>query len=663
VSRSEPMIPTEAGAPRRVALRLFGEPSLMVDGRIQTLPMRAYWLVCLLAAEPGGQLRRGGLAQTFWPELGPEQAGANMRQFLARLRKQQEDLGVTLLAIDNDTIALEAELAEIDLLRFEREAGRPHGSADDLLGWSELYRGPLLHGVGGLDEAFEHWLAVARAQKRERLVGLLQAALRDAQQGGDADLVARIADRIFAIDPAQEEACLLLMQAELADGDRISALRLYQRCKAALEADLGARPSAALERLARPLLDGGGERLAAAPERRDEPVMEEGAGRAGRFPRLAILPPLMLQNEEHGLRLAAGLIEDVTVRLSRYRSFTILAPHTGLQLSARGETSATVDVDYLLTTMARRTTAGLSLSLRLATAKSGEVLWASEMEWRDDLLPTTFATLMNRITNSLIDAVERREFSEPVVAPNASAYRLYLEGQRSMSSIDLQAIRRARRWFRESLKQTERYAAPIVGIARSMTMEWLLRGLQDRTMLVEAGDQARQALAIDPFDWRALRERGLAALYLRRHEESLSFFEQAVLLGPNDADLHADHADALAFSGEPQAGLDAIVRAMELNPVTPGYYSWILGSILYQTHRYDEALEALKPVQDEVATARIMAACSARAGRMDQARRYAEVVRENYPGFRTEHIRQMTPNRRPDDMDHLIDGVRLAGLD
>src|SRR5207248_6696538 len=131
---------------------------------------------------------------------------------------------------------------------------------------------------------------------------------------------------------------------------------------------------------------------------------------------------------------------------------------------------------------------------------------------------------------------------------------------------------------------------------------------------------ADRAVGLDPFDGRGLRERGFTCLYLRRHDESLHSFQQASALNPNDADLFADYADALAHSGKPKEGLEKCVRAIALNPLCPEYYYWILGSIYFQIEDYESALKALEPIKHRPETARLMAASSALLGNDADAR-------------------------------------------
>jgi tetratricopeptide (TPR) repeat protein len=194
-------------------------------------------------------------------------------------------------------------------------------------------------------------------------------------------------------------------------------------------------------------------------------------------------------------------------------------------------------------------------------------------------------------------------------------------------------------------------------------MERLVRGLPDDAMLKQALALAERATELDPYDARGLRERGFCCLYLKRHDESLNNFRKAAELNPNDADLLADYADALAHSGKPEMARDMCVRALTLNPMGPDYYNWILGSIHYQIGDYETAIAVLEPVKDNPGTARLLAACSAMAGRRSDAHHYAAIVRDTYPDFRLQHLFDLVPDKDLSDTQHLIEGLQRARLE
>jgi DNA-binding SARP family transcriptional activator len=60
---------------------------------------------------------------------------------------------------------------------------------------------------------------------------------------GHHRLAIDLAERAIALDPLRETGYRLLMEAELARGDALAALRAFDRCEQTVMADFGASPS------------------------------------------------------------------------------------------------------------------------------------------------------------------------------------------------------------------------------------------------------------------------------------------------------------------------------------------------------------------------------------------------------------------------------------
>jgi adenylate cyclase len=100
-----------------------------------------------------------------------------------------------------------------------------------------------------------------------------------------------------------------------------------------------------------------------------------------------------------------------------------------------------------------------------------------------------------------------------------------------------------------------------------------------------------------------------------------------------------------------------------INP-TPPNYCWIRqGLALYQLHRYEEAARAF-----ERATARrpyvyrYLAACYAQMGRLAEARDLASGSLRLQPAFTLHVWAEVEPLEVQAHLDHLLDGLRKAGL-
>lgn len=639
-------------------LRLFGPPSLEVDGVLLNLPEKAYFLLAVLVASPASTIDRNTARVLLWPSLSPEKRANSLRQLLARIfRSLGPDLHA-LLTVNQDRIILDRALCEIDLADLLNSVGQ-----NACPRWS-LLDGELLEGMPSPTGEAEEWLSDMRQRIADWRILHLETLLENSEIVRSSNLPS-LAERLIVLDQTNESASRALMRHYDEKGDLASARRAYLACKNRLRSEVGANPEQATISLARDLGILGGD-----PPRRIEPVtLPKGDKVASEQPRVVILPPETIVSDPLIQRLGRVLLEDVTISLSHQRVFKIIAAHTSFELINRPaggdrlrSAMRELDFDYSVYVTIQGDGEALLATCRLTKVGTGEVLWAIDLPLDLQKLSASFSTLARRISSSLTDVIERQELATSLDDVDPSAYRLYLEGKRYLAGTDLQALRQARKWFKSAVRRCDAFSPAHAGLSRSLGMEWLVRGMKDNELLGDANQHARASRDRDPGSGRAYRELGFIALYRRRFDESLELFEQARSLNPSDADVLADFSDALSHAGDLDKALEFGLSAFRLNPLPPDYYYWILGSTYYVRQEYEKAIETIEPVKQKLATARLLAACHAMAGDISRARHYAGVVMENFPDFRSEDIRHFVPDRNPEHADLLIRGLQRAGL-
>ena len=74
------------------------------------------------------------------------------------------------------------------------------------------------------------------------------------------------------------------------------------------------------------------------------------------------------------------------------------------------------------------------------------------------------------------------------------------------------------------------------------------------------------------------------------------------------------------LQGAATAAVEAVQKALRLNPHPPGWYYWALGSAQYGARQYEDAVETLrKEATYRTGSRRILAASLAQLGRRDEA--------------------------------------------
>jgi len=657
----------------RAEIRLLGSPRFRIDGAAQSLPEKAFVLLAILASAEGRSATRSHIRTILWADSDRDKANASLRQLIARIHRIEQTSGVTLLSMEGEVVSLTPS-CQVDYADFlaaieDREDGHSkvdlHDRCDAL---ADLWHGALLEGIVFGEAALDEWLDARREQMRHRFFDAGRRLLEVEPMPEHAEAQWRLADEILDVDQTEEAAYRSMMRICIARGERGLGLRIFGRCERILETELNVRPHRRTLELAAQLRDPGtahapSQRKAEGDARRSDSAK---LTKARQVPVLMVLPPVGANLGETVASLASGLVEDITVGLTRFRRFTVVASHTPGVMTLKDrciEAGLSVfDVDYTVALSLMPAGHGYRLTIRLSDASNAEVLWGANPEFTIATVGDTFDRLIRLTVRTLIDVVDTHEARLAMNSEAAPAYALCVLGRRLLRKADLQSIRRARKLFKQALAQIADYPPALIGIARATSEEWLVRGMVEHDLLREAVGLAARASELDPLDGRALRERGRASLYMRRYDESLQAFDAAIALNPDDADILSDYADALAHYGEPQRSLPLSRKAMELNPAQPDDYVWTLGSIHYQLGEYQTALDALRPMDGNAATARLLSACAAKAGDQTSARRYSQLVRETYPRFQVASVREIVPNRNRADGEHLIDGLRLAGL-
>lgn len=181
-------------------------------------------LVKLLALTPGHRLHREQVIDLLWPGLSVDEAAPRLHKAAHFARRAMGS--ADSLVLSGDVVAAwPGQQVCVDAEEFERVAQAALARADQAATDRALalYHGDLLP-----DDLYEAWTETPR----ERLRGLRRDLLRLGQHW----------EAILAVDPADEEAHVSIMRRLADKGDRLGALRQYERLERALSAELGLSP-------------------------------------------------------------------------------------------------------------------------------------------------------------------------------------------------------------------------------------------------------------------------------------------------------------------------------------------------------------------------------------------------------------------------------------
>ena len=211
---------------------------------------RAGELFRLLLLSPGHVLFRDQVTEALWPDKSPASTRTPFHQATSALRHALEpDLPKKFLSR-----YLEVEGGRVTLRlppgsRVDCEAFEQHIQDEEWEAAVALYQGELFPG-----DRYADWAAAQRERLMQCCVRALLALARERLKAGRPQEALGDCRRILEIEPWQENAVLIGMQAGLALNDRAGALRLYLALERTLREELGIAPQENLQRLYQTLL-------------------------------------------------------------------------------------------------------------------------------------------------------------------------------------------------------------------------------------------------------------------------------------------------------------------------------------------------------------------------------------------------------------------------
>ncbi len=384
---------------------------------------------------------------------------------------------------------------------------------------------------------------------------------------------------------------------------------------------------------------------------------------------IAVLPFDNMSGDPEQEYFADGITEDIITEISRIPGLLVISRNSTFTYKGKAakaqDVCSDLGVRYVLEGSVRKAGERVRITAQLIDGRSGGHLWA---ERYDRELADIFA-VQDDVTKKIVDALEVkladkvRGWPARMETDKPEAYDCVLRGREQYRQFSKDGNLRACQLYEKAIELDPNYAAAYAGLALTCLHDWFL-GSPDA--LDRAYELALTAEVQDPSLPLVYEALGNVCLFKKQHEEAVAAARQWVKIEPGNADVYANLAGALHFSGEHDQVIPLIEKAMLLNPFYPFYYMLYRGLALLAMERYEEALEALKRSaahNPEAFPAHLyLAACFGLLGKDASAREaMAEVYRIN-PDFSTAWMQTFLSYKRAADLDRLVEGLRKAGL-
>ena len=319
--------------------------------------------------------------------------------------------------------------------------------------------------------------------------------------------------------------------------------------------------------------------------------------RGPNIPKLLVEPFQDVTGTTEGATIAKGLTEEVVGKLTSFKDLVVVVFDPRRPDSAATEANSAIR--YTLAASVRIEGDAIRLSARLIDRANGSVLWANNYDGSRGVrrlldmeadVAVDVATALGQPYGIIFRADVARASNGPPDEWDAYACTLAYYSYRMV--LDQQAHASVKQCLERAVQRFPGYATAWA-LLSLIYLDEVRFGYRINTTaqasLDLAIDAARQAVALDPTNARAMQAQMLGLFFKNEVDEALKVGERAVAINPNDTELVGAYGMRLALSGEWPRGCALVSQALERNPAPLGFYDVALALCSYMQRDYQKA--------------------------------------------------------------------------
>ena len=393
-------------------------------------------------------------------------------------------------------------------------------------------------------------------------------------------------------------------------------------------------------------------------------------------PSIAVLPFQNMSGDPEQEYFADGMVEDIITALSRFKSLFVIARNSSFTYKGRAvdikQVGRELGVRYVLEGSVRKAAGRVRITGQLIDSETGNHLWADRF---DGSLEDIF-DLQDQMTSSVVGAIAPRidqaemERARRKPVEKLDAYDCFLRGLPCARVITRESQDEALRLFYQAIDLDPHFSTPYGLAARCYVLRKQQSWIIDKDR--EEAETRRLAQCVTDIgrdDALALCCTGFSLFRVcEEYDTGAALVDQSLLINPNLAAGWTNRGAIRLFLGQHEAAIEQLGRALRLNPLDPETY-WSEGPMAYAyllLGRYDEALnwaaKALSHQPGWAVAIRASIAANVLAGNIEEARRVMVSMRQHDPGEGVSKLRGYLPYHRPEDIERIVEALRLAGL-
>jgi adenylate cyclase len=398
-------------------------------------------------------------------------------------------------------------------------------------------------------------------------------------------------------------------------------------------------------------------------------------------PSIAVLPFVNMSDDPKQEYISDGFTEDLITTISKISDIFVISRQSTFTYKGKQVKVQTVAEDlgvrYVLEGSIQRSGEQLRVNVQLIDAIKGHHLWSERYDRKYDDLFKLKEEIILKVANELLVELVTGESGRGLVSDtddlkpwqtnNLEAWETYWTGMKSFRRYKKEDNARARDLFTKALALDTDWYFPLVLIGWTHHDDGRHGWSESREKSFEhAVEAARRVIGI--YDQSATAHNLLASihLYKREYEKAISYYEKALSLNPNDANMQAAYGIVLTYIGKPEEAIMRYKKGMRLSPFFPAWYLARLGQSYHLAGQHEKAIEALKKTVERAPHHHYphvrLAAVYSDLGREEDAKAEAAEVLRIKPDFSIENYARANPFKDTAIVEYRKELLRKAGL-
>ena len=295
-------------------------------------------------------------------------------------------------------------------------------------------------------------------------------------------------------------------------------------------------------------------------------------------PKIAVLPFSNMNNDEDSGFLVDGIVEDLITEFSRVKELEIVSRQSCFDFKDSGLDVKTFcknfDVDFSVTGNIRSSGKRVRISIELSEVETGKAIWSNKFDKILDDIFDVQDEIVRKISHALLGEIElsslRRANRKPT--ENLTSYEYLLKGKVMHHKIQKDALLESLELFDKAIEADpnngQAYAWKGCAIGQGLGRGFLEGDMS--THWASAVKSIEKAMEINENDFECHRLFGEVNLSQHDFRAAEMHARKCYELVPNDPRVLSIYGDVMVRVGSVDDGLEALERALELDPVAQG---------------------------------------------------------------------------------------------